>query len=167
MPERLFFFDTVTLANFALADAIHLIADRYGRRAILTSEVLSEVENGIAAGRSQLRSIETLVANNQLALVQLTTGERHSKLSLIQNLGMGEASCIACASHRKGIVVSDDRAARAACKSLDIPLTGTIGILLALVRDAILSGKDADAVLTAMIHQGFYSPVSSITCLLP
>lgn len=166
MPERLFFFDTVSLANFALAGKMRLLVERYGQCAILTSEVLSEVENGISKGLEKLESIETLAAGRHLTLTQLTSSERQSKISLLRNLGSGEASCIACAIHRGGVVVTDDRAARAACKDFDIPVTGTIGIMLALVRAEKLSVNDADTVLLEMIRQGFYSPVNSISCLM-
>ena len=166
MPERSFFFDTVTLANFALADAMHLLVDRYGQGAVLPPEVLVEVDNGIAAGRQRLQVIEHLVANKQLTATQLTPEERRSKTLLLHSLGAGEASCIACAIHRQGIVVTDDRAARKACAEHDISVTGTIGILLALVREQTLSGDNADTLLAKMVKQGFYSPVVLITCLL-
>lgn len=166
MHDRPLFFDTVTLANFARADAMHLLVDRYGRRAVLTPDVLSELENGIAAGRSQLLTVEKLAADNQLATTCLTPEERQTKVPLLQSLGAGEASCIACAIHRGGIVVTDDRTARATCSDYGIPVTGTIGILLALVRDGTLPSSDVDTILAEMIRQGFYSPVASISCLL-
>jgi len=166
MHDRPFFFDTVTLANFALADAMHLLVDRYGRRAVLTPDVLSELENGIATGRSRLLTIAKLAADNHLTVASLTPEERQTRIPLLQNLGAGGASCIACAIHRGGIVVTDDRAARATCSDYRIPVTGTIGILLALVRDGTLPVSDVDTILDGMIRQGFYSPVASISCLL-
>ncbi len=161
----LFFFDTVTLANFALADAMRLLVDRYGQQAVLTPDVLSEVENGIAAGREKLEIVEALVADNQLTLIHPSARERRLKVHLLRHLGAGEASCIACAVDRAATVVTDDRAARATCADYRISVTGTIGILLAWVREGRLSDNEADEVLAKMVEQGFYSPVSSISCL--
>ncbi len=166
MPEVFFFFDTVTLVNFALADALPLLEKRYGKRAALTPDVLAEVGSGIAAGLLQLQNIEKSVAAGRLTVALLTAEERRSKISLLHNLGGGEASCIACAKHRGGTVVTDDRAARGCCAEHGIGVTGTIGILLALVRDDMLARDEADAVLAKMVEHGFYSPAASIACLL-
>ncbi len=166
MPEGLFFFDTVTLANFALADAMPMLEKRYGKKMALTPDVIAEVGNGIAAGHLQLQKIEESVAAGLLTVALLTAEERRSKISLLHNLGAGEASCIACAKHRGGIVVTDDRAARSCCAEHGIGVTGTIGILLALVRDDMLACGEADAILAKMVKNGFYSPLASIACLL-
>jgi len=47
-----------------------------------------------------------------------------------------------------------------------VAFTGTIGILVATVRDGIMSADAADEVLHAMVETGFYSPVSRISDLL-
>lgn len=166
MPSRPLFFDTVTVANFALADALHLLVDRYGPSCVLTADVLDEIAAGITTGRLRLMEIENLISSGHLAETSLTAEERRTKLPLLQNLGSGEASCIACAVHRNGVVATDDRAARLHCGERGLPVTGTIGILMALCRDSVLSVDQADQILGQMIQQGFYSPVQTIGCLL-
>jgi len=166
MPRRLLFFDTVTIANFALADALHLLVNHYGKRCVLTADVLDEIAVGITTGRLCLLEIESLVSVGHLAETALTAEERRTKLPLLQNLGSGEASCIACAVHRGGVVATDDRAARLHCTERGLPVTGTIGILLALCRDSVLSVDSADQILEKMVQQGFYSPVQTVHCLL-
>jgi predicted nucleic acid-binding protein len=63
-------------------------------------------------------------------------------------------------------VVTDDRAARATCRELGIPLTGTIGILVACIGDRMLDAEAADETLLRMIKAGFHSPVTSISGML-
>ena len=54
MPDggRFYYFDTVTLSNFALARRFDLLTGRYGGRLHITPEVLGEIMDGIAAGYS-------------------------------------------------------------------------------------------------------------------
>lgn len=85
---------------------------------------------------------------------------------LLKNLGDGEASCIACALKRRGIVVTDDRMARNICKEHAIAVTGTFGILKAAYLDGILQIDEADTMLKQMVDFGFYSPVQKISDML-
>lgn len=164
MPR--FFFDAVTISNFALAERLDLIVGRYGKNAVLCSEVFNEMAEGIACGYAQLTTIEDLVYRKKITLVSLTLQERCNYAELLVNLGSGEAACIAAAQSRDGIVVSDDRLARRCCSERKIPVTGTIGILLACCRDGTIEELEADTILAEMIRQGFYSPVQQIGGLL-
>ena len=85
---------------------------------------------------------------------------------LLQSLGSGEASVIAVAKSRGGIVVTDDRAARISSEELGLQFTGTIGILLRLCKESVLTPEAADEILKKMIKKGFYSPVTQISALL-
>jgi predicted nucleic acid-binding protein len=70
------------------------------------------------------------------------------------------------AQQRGGTAVTDDRAARATCRELGLPVTGTIGILVACIRDRMLDAGAADEILMSMTEAGFHSPVTSISGLL-
>jgi len=59
-----------------------------------------------------------------------------------------------------------DERARQCCNELDIPFTGTIGILKACCIDATRSPEEADAILQSMINTGYYSSVQNISDLL-
>ena len=85
---------------------------------------------------------------------------------MIGNLGKGEASCIAYAKERNSIVVTDDRATRKRCAMMEIPFTGTIGILKASFLDGQIRLAQADDILEAMIKAGFYSPIRSISSIV-
>ena len=165
--NRLIFVDAVTLSNFALAGRFDLIVSRYGKRAVVTVEVLGEIYDGIATGRQKLRVVADSVLKNKLGCGQLSGRERVIYGELLNSLAPGEASCIACAQVQKGVVATDDKAARVCCKECGIALTGTIGILLACCRDKSITPGLADEVLSKIIHEGFYSPIHRITDLLP
>ena len=164
MPS--FFFDSVVLSNFALTKNTDLLTDRYGKRAVLTSEVLDEIAHGVACGYESLREVITKVSRDLFSTTSLRQEELARYTTLLRTLGTGEASCIVCAESRGGIVVTDDRAARSACQDANVQFTGTVGILMALSTEKKLSPSRADAILNAMIEQGFYSPVNSISSLL-
>jgi predicted nucleic acid-binding protein len=162
-----FYFDTVTLSNFALVGRTGLLVERYGSRARVTPQVLDELLEGVTAGYEALQSIVRAVADGGLGSAgELSPDERTLQGQLLRNLGAGEVSVVACAKFRAGVAVTDDRAARGICQERGVPFTGTIGILLASTRDGSLSALDADAILDAMVRAGYFSPVRRISDLL-
>ena len=167
MPEKRFFFDTISLSNFAIAGRLDLLVDRYGASVQVTQEVLGEVTDGVVAGYHQLRGIEAAVARGEFsASGPLSPIERDDYRELLHFLGSGEGSCIACAQSRVGGVVTDDRAARSVCTDRHITVTGTIGILKASAVDGALSPQRADEILQEIVDSGFYAPVRRISDLL-
>ncbi len=169
MPERRVdcYFDTVTLSNFALARRLDILTSRYGSRAKVTGEVLDEVSDGLVAGYAALAGIEHAVGSHEFGTARpLAADERELYRRLIRRLAPGEASCITCAKHRGGIVVTDDRAARDCCAEQGVRFTGTVGILKACCQDGTLTLADADAILQAMVAAGYHSPVRRISDLV-
>jgi predicted nucleic acid-binding protein len=162
MPEKKWFFDAVVLSNFLFADAVTLLKERYRNKGIITREVYDEISAGFAE-YPELKNVEKLLDDKSFRLVSLSKRARKFYLELILHLGKGESACIALARVTSGVVVTDDRAARLQCRNMNIPVTGTVGILKA----AILSGQTnltrADAYLKTMIKAGFYAPVRSLS----
>ena len=79
-----------------------------------------------------------------------------------QVLDPGEASCLALAISRQMTLVTDDLAARRLAENRKVPLSGTLGILIALVRQDALSLKEANVMLAGMIRRHFRSPVDRL-----
>jgi predicted nucleic acid-binding protein len=165
-PNPPCFFDPVVLSNFALAGRLDIVANRYGTRAVVTSEVLDEICEGVARGYADLKSIAELVRHAKLAHTTLSSDERDRHTYLLTILNSGEASCVACAEAREGRAVTDDRVARRICAERSVPVTGTIGILVASCAEQSIAADDADIVLQVMIDKGFYSPVRRISEIL-
>ena len=163
MPESIgWFFDSVTLSNFALADGLNILAVRYRGRGFVTTQVVDELTNGVTAGYAPLANCLSLVDKGILRPVLLNRAERTTFLQLLAHLGQGEAGTIAAANHRQGVVVTDDLAARRPCVDMTIPVTGTIGILLAATRDRQMTLAAANDLLHKMITAGFHSPVQRL-----
>lgn len=162
MPEKGWYFDTVSLCNFLLSGADSLLKIRYHKRGFITWEVFDEICAGFVKYPA-LQKLEILISNETFALVSLSDQARQAYSGLIAHLGKGEASCIALAKVAEGIVVTDDRCAKQQCNHLHVLFTGTIGILKASVMDGAINLNQADVYLDMMIKQGFYSPVRSIS----
>ncbi len=164
----LLFFDTVVLSNFAFTSGgIGFLKNRYRNRGIITLQVFQEIIKATYIGYTDLEKIEQdLLADESFQKTVLTEAEQHHYIMLLRNLGEGEASCIAAAYERNGVVVTDDRAARNCCQEKSIPISGTIGILKAACLDKKLEQNQADKMLSQMIDNGFYSPIQKISSIL-
>ena len=114
----------------------------------------------------KLKQIDRLVDDETTKLVSLSRQERVHFRELIVHHGKGEASCIAYAQEWNVTVVTDDRSARKHCSQMNIPVTGTIGILKASVLDGYLKLDQADKVLSKMTDAGYYSPLRSIADII-
>jgi predicted nucleic acid-binding protein len=166
MPEANLIFDTVSIANFCLAEAMPLIEQRYPERAFISSAVYAEILDGISSGHHRLGGIEQAVNRKVMRILEPEAKEYDIYRTLLPRLGRGEASCIAIARCRKMTVATDDRAARSTCAEMKVRFTGTVGILLASAKDGLASLSEADAILARMIAAGFYAPVNSISQIL-
>jgi predicted nucleic acid-binding protein len=74
---------------------------------------------------------------------------------------------LAVALARDGILFSDDRDARRYAQRLGIPFSGTVGILVLLMKEGHLTLDQADLLLQTMIRTGYYSPVGSLKDIYP
>lgn len=161
------YIDTVTLSNFALPGRLDLLIARYGPRAMITPQVQDEIADGIVAGYSELREVETAVAGGEFTGAGgFSAEERDIYRERLRTLSAGEASCVTLAQTRGGVVATDDRTARNCCFDSGVPFTGTIGILKACVRDDALSLQEADDVLRATTGAGYHSPVRRISAVV-
>ena len=170
MPDRAarrFFFDTETLGNFALAGCFGLLVDRYGTSLSVTEQVRVELAAGRAVRYAGLEAVEAALSAGAISQAgPMDTAERELFAELLRTFGAGEASCIALALQRDGVVVTDDRTARRRCASHGIRVTGSIGILRALSADRIVAAEEADAALARMVEIGFYSPIRRVSDLM-
>ena len=163
----MYFFDTVTLSNFALADRLDLLVSRYGTDLCVTEEVRTELAQGVMVGYENLTAIEEIIGEVRFNTASpMSPGESREYRELLRTLGPGEASCIAMAKHRSGTVVTDDKTARQCCAHRGVPFTGTIGILHAMCVGGLLTPRDSDMVLSAMVDAGFRSPIRRISDII-
>jgi len=68
--------------------------------------------------------------------------------------------------HRGLIFRTDDRAARKAARRHRIPISGSLGCLVACVERGLTDADQANSWLNRMIEQGFRSPVQDLRELM-
>jgi len=67
---------------------------------------------------------------------------------------------------RQARFFSDDLAARRLAQANGLPVSGTIGLLLALVRREIVTLVEGDGLLAVMIRQGYRAPAATLRVYL-
>jgi predicted nucleic acid-binding protein len=164
---RDYIFDTTALSNFASTGRLDLLDTRYRGVAFTTVEVIDELRRGVKAGYSYLeyvlQQIEPVDSEGWIRIMVPNSAAKYSLRSQFdQFLDPGEASCMALAISRRMTLVTDDLAARRLAEKRKVPLSGTLGILIALVRHNTLSLKEANAMLTTMIQRRYRSPVDRL-----
>lgn len=162
--------NTTLVSNFAAVGRLELLRLRWDSL-FIPEQVFAEIQEGRLQGYTFYDNIEQEIAplspGGWLQLTSLQTQEEFRLFGeLLGELHHGEAACLAIAVQRKRIFLSDDRAARQAAMKLDVPFSGTLGVLLSLVRGKLLQREDGDLVLQAMQLKGYYSPIRSLTELL-
>lgn len=173
MTQRMreYIFDATVLSNFAAANQLSVLEARYRGASFTTIEVSDELQRGVKAGYEHLepalQQIETVNPDGWLRVLTPNSADEHRlRMALDRSLDPGEASCLALAASRGLILATDDLAARRLAESEGVSLTGTLGVLVALVRHNALSLPGANAMLEAMIQRRYRSPVDKLDDLI-
>jgi predicted nucleic acid-binding protein len=169
MPE--YIFDTTVLSNLAAVERLDLLEKRYRTVGLTTVEVSDELRRGFQAGYGYLENVlQKIQATSPGGWLRIATPESVAEHRLRGEFDLlldpGEASCLALAISRGLVLVTDDLAARQLAQERGVVLTGTVGILLALVRDSSLSLTEANAILAEMIARRYRSPVARLDELI-
>ncbi|HKI05503.1 MAG TPA: DUF3368 domain-containing protein [Thermoanaerobaculia bacterium] len=152
--------DTTVLSNFSQVERPNLLRMAFPRLAS-PHEVREELSQGEKLG---------LVPScdwSWLKTIELTDGEQIQANELREYLQAGEAACIAVAASRGGLVLTDDGTARRVAASLQVEISGTIGVLVRLCEREILALEQGDSLLLAMMARGYRSPIRSLRELAP
>lgn len=152
--------DNTVLSNFALVEQLALIPIALEGQVATTSQVMAEYNNGVTKGILPPNQLEWL------QIINLNTEETELFAMYCDRVNAGEASCLAVASLRNGRLLTDDRDARKLAAQLQIPVSGTLGILLRLVHLKQIAIGTANTLLGQMIQKGYRSPISTLNHLL-
>ncbi|MCC7355614.1 MAG: DUF3368 domain-containing protein [Anaerolineae bacterium] len=158
MPSSLL--DTTVLSNSAHVQGPGLIRQALGKNAATTPLVMTELRDGVSLG------LVPPCDWSWLQILEPTLEERTLAAALSLQLDFGEAECLAVAQSRRCLFLSDDLAARRLAMGRGVKVSGTIGVLLLLVKRGELPVGDADDLLASMVTHGYRSPVSSLADLL-
>lgn len=147
--------DTTVLNNFAQIQRTDLLKAAWPDLAAPIA-VWNELELGVHRG------LVPACDWSWLNLLDLTEREQIQAAKVGRALGPGESACIAAASSRGLLMLSDDWEARELGRSLGIDVSGSLGVLDRLVLKQILSLNEADVLLAEMVRRGFRSPYRSL-----
>ena len=153
--------DTTVLSNFVLAGVSLLLREFCGSQGGTTQQVLAEFERGVqqavlpATALPWLRMVGLQQARDQALFSQLQT-----------RLGAGEASCLALICSNRQRFLSDDMKARRIARAMGVPVSGSVGVLLTLIRARRLTCAEGNSILKAFIAYGYFAPVQRLDDLL-
>ena len=147
--------DTTVLNNFAQIRRPDLLRSAYPDLSA-PIPVWNELELGVRRG------LVPVCDWSWLEILDLNEQEQAQADEIGQDLGAGEAACIAAAVNRGFLMLSDDWEARALARSLGLEVSGSLGVLDRLVLKQILSLEEADALLEEMVRRGFRSLYRSL-----
>ncbi len=153
--------DNTVLSNFALVGRSDLLRQTLGTTAATTAQVMAEFEAGVKLGRVPTTDWKWLPT------LTLSPAEKDLYQQLLQRLNAGEAACLAMAAHRQARVLTDDRDARALAAQMRISVSGTVGVLIRLVKTGRLTLSKANHLFQQMVGHGYHSPVETLKELLP
>jgi hypothetical protein len=138
--------DTTPLSELAKVGQLNLLRDVFGR-VIIPEEVYNEVTTGTHPAVSVVQSATWIEVHS------VSDTQKVSALQGATNLDLGECAAIVLAEELDvDQLLIDDLAARRVALSRNLPIIGTIGILL-LAKDQGLIPSVKD-VLDALIAQG-------------
>lgn len=116
----------------------------------------------INAGPADDAAVRFLARPTWLSVVDLTPAL--SPLA-VWRLGQGESEVLEYAQRNPGtIAILDDKAARRAARVLQVPVTGTLGVLLAAVRSRLL--PSLSEAIEAVRVCGLYVDPTTISALI-
>lgn len=143
MPRRPVVSDTSPLIKLAGVGLLELLPRLYGEIWILDAV---RAEYGAKAGIGD-PNLDTL------PWLHVQLGSAAPSLRALPGLGAGEATAIALAQASEArLLVLDDKAARRIAAQRDVPIVGTLGVLLAAKQTGLL--PRVRPVLTALVAQG-------------
>ncbi|ETX02454.1 MAG: hypothetical protein ETSY1_03530 [Candidatus Entotheonella factor] len=153
--------DTTILSNFSFARRPDLLRADSLERIVTTTQVMDEYQDGVE------KHLVPLSDWHWLSILTLDTPEEIRLFNqLHQRLGAGESSCLSLAMYREFMVLTDDSDARRWAHRSEIPVSGTIGLLVQLVQGKAITLKEANGLLTVMREHGYYAPIASLDELI-
>ncbi|AXG05662.1 hypothetical protein DU500_03990 [Haloplanus rubicundus] len=157
------FLDTTVVSNFASTDGIGLLTTVLDSPVVVPA-VREEIERGERAGYEYLDAVVDALAES-LPVREVPSEADHSDIR--DRLDAGEAESILGALEHGGTVATDDLAARRVAESREVPVTGSVGLLVLGVERGTIASETADDWLDGWRkHRGYYAPVESVKELL-
>lgn len=157
------FLDATVISNFASTNSVEFLV-RLLEAPIVVPAVRDEIEQGLKHGHEYLaNAVEAFDSGLSVSDVP----PEIERASLHERLDPGETEALREAVERDGTMATDDLAARRLATELDVPVTGSIGLLVLGIKREHIDSETADEWLEVWRDErGYYAPVESVTELL-
>lgn len=131
---------------------------------VVVPAVRDEIEQGAELGHEYLsRAVEAFDEGLPVSDIPPDIAEEN----LRKRLDHGEAEALRGTADHDGTIATDDLAARRLATELNIPVTGSIGLLVLGIERGRIDTETADKwIETWRKERGYYAPVESVTELL-
>lgn len=151
--------DTTVVSNFAFTGDLDLVLNDPNTEVVTVPAVIDEIRTG------DEDSDFLAEAREGLSVIEVESGPESG---ILDRLDYGEAHALHAAIVEEGTLATDDLPARELADQRGVPVTGSIGLLVRLVRYEKFTVNEADAVLRRWIEGGgYFSPVESVREVLP
>lgn len=157
-PEPIFL-DATVLSNFASTDAIGFLVEVLNSPVVVPT-VRDEIEQGQQFGHEYLATaVEAFDDGLRVSDIPPKPGSVRFR----ERLDAGEAEALRGAIKHDGTIATDDLAARNLADEQDVPVTGSIGLLVLGIERGRIDKETADKWLdTWRDTRGYYAPVGSV-----
>ena len=157
------FLDATVVSNFDSTDGITFLTTLLDSPVVSTA-VRDEIERGAHAGYEYLgAAVDAFGESLPVREVSADAGDSDIR----DRLDIGEAESVLGVLAHGGTVVTDDLAARRVAEHREVPVTGSIGLLVLGIEREQIDSKTADEWLDGWRkHRGYYAPVESVKELL-
>ena len=158
--------DATVLSNFASSDAVGWLAETVPGLAVVPA-----VHEELAAGRDHgyaflEQALDPL--GDAIPVLSADDSTTPTAPAIRDRLDTGEAASLRAAINRGGTLATDDLAARRLAAEHDVPVTGSVGLLVVGIQHGELDITTADEWLATWREvRGYYAPVDSVEAALP
>ena len=157
------FLDATVISNYASTNSIEFLVDIL-EAPVVAPAVRDEIEQGVDFGHEYLTSA---VEAFDEGLVVSDVPPKIGRMNLRKRLDPGETEALRGAVDRGGTLATDDLAARRLATELDVPVTGSVGLLVLGIKREHIDSKTADEWIDVWrTARGYYAPVESVTELV-
>ncbi len=142
-PTNATVLNTTVLSNFAQVGHVELLLDL--PRLITVKAVREELEAGVETHPYTEHALSVLGA--EIPVIVPSGAAQQSEEQLLESLDSGEAQALAVAEAEDGTLITDDGDARSIAEQRGVELTGSIGVLVRVVKHGHITAEAVDEYL--------------------
>ena len=134
--------DTTPLITLMKVSKLALLEELFGK--VLIPEAVFRELTGNCSFRDEA---ETIKRSNFIQVVSVRDRERVSLIQRVTGLDLGETEAIVYADEVKaGIILIDEKKARQVACNMNLPMSGSLGVLVGALEKGLITVDEADMV---------------------